>query len=231
MNRTSHSAYLRDGSIRDADALIALDSVAAIDPGRAMQICEWLARGGVQVAEQNGKAAGYLVIHHHFFGAAFIEMLMVAHAQRGQGIGTALLRHTIARHGGSKLFTSTNASNIGMQRLLAANGFIDSGIVHGLDEAIRNSSTASRKTDQHLQNAQKKPTHCCAGFLIHHSGRDRGFEPPPPPPGIVADGAILLICEGFRPPIRLQKTQVAMNAIKQLRVDRVQSVEGTAADT
>ncbi len=134
MSRTSHSAHLRDGSIQDADALIALDSVAAIDPGRAMQIGDWLARGGVQVAEQNGKVVGYLVIHHHFFCEAFVEMLMVAHAQRGQGIGTALLRQAIALHGRRKLFTSTNASNIGMQRLLAASGFIDSGIVHGLDE-------------------------------------------------------------------------------------------------
>ncbi len=43
-----------------------------------MQIGDRRARGGVQVAKQNGKAAGYLVIHHHFFGAAFIEMLRVA---------------------------------------------------------------------------------------------------------------------------------------------------------
>lgn len=134
MNRTSSSPHLRDGIPQDADALIALDSVAAIDPSRAMQIGDWLARSGVQVAEQNGKVVGYLVIHHHFFGEAFIEMLMVAHAQRGQGIGTALLLQAIAMHGRRKLFTSTNASNIGMQRLLAASGFIDSGIVHGLDE-------------------------------------------------------------------------------------------------
>ncbi|MBS9726849.1 GNAT family N-acetyltransferase, partial [Stutzerimonas stutzeri] len=76
----------------------------------------------------------YLVIHHHFFGEAFIEMLMVAHAQRRRGIGAALLRHASALQGQRKLFASTNASNAGMQRLLAASGFIGSGIVHGLDE-------------------------------------------------------------------------------------------------
>ncbi len=42
------------------------------------------------------------------------------------------LRHAIAEQ--RKLFTSTNASNIAMQRLLVASGFIDSGIVHGLDD-------------------------------------------------------------------------------------------------
>lgn len=40
----------------------------------------------------------------------------------------------IAQRGQRKLFTSTNASNFAMQRLLVASGFIDSGIVHGLDE-------------------------------------------------------------------------------------------------
>jgi len=61
-------------------------------------------------------------------------MLMVAREQRNQGVGAALLRHAIALQGQGKLFASTNASNTGMQRLLAASGFIDSGIVHGLDE-------------------------------------------------------------------------------------------------
>ncbi len=45
-----------------------------------------------------------------------------------------LLRHAIAQRGQRKLFTSTNASNIAMQRLLVASSFIDSGIVHGLDD-------------------------------------------------------------------------------------------------
>ncbi|WP_142806439.1 GNAT family N-acetyltransferase [Stenotrophomonas maltophilia] len=134
MSRTSRFPHLRDGSSQDAGALIALDSVAAIDPGRIMQIGDWLAHGGVQVAEQDGKVVGYLVTHQHFFGEAFIEMLMVARERRSQGIGAILLRHAIARRGGGKLFTSTNASNIGMQRLLTTHGFVGSGIVHGLDE-------------------------------------------------------------------------------------------------
>lgn len=126
---------IRDAAPTDIAALIALDSVAGDDPRRTWQITRWLAAGGVHVAERNEAAFGYMVIHHHFFGEAFIEMLMVAPAQRGQGIGGALLRHAIALHGHGKLFTSTNASNVGMQRLLHAIGFIDSGIVHGLDES------------------------------------------------------------------------------------------------
>ncbi|WP_249335758.1 hypothetical protein [Stenotrophomonas maltophilia] len=47
MNRTSSSPHLRDGIPQDADALIALDSVAATDPRRIMQIADWLAHGVV----------------------------------------------------------------------------------------------------------------------------------------------------------------------------------------
>lgn len=126
--------HIREAMPADVPALIALDSVAAHEPRRARQISDWQASGGMHVAERAGQLAGYLVIHHHFFGEAFVEMLMVARGQRNQGVGAALLRHAIALQGQGKLFTSTNASNTGMQRLLAASGFIDSGIVHGLDE-------------------------------------------------------------------------------------------------
>jgi len=50
ISRTSRSPCLRNGSPQDADALIALDSVAAIDPEGIMQIGNWLAHGGVYVA-------------------------------------------------------------------------------------------------------------------------------------------------------------------------------------
>ncbi|KDE91071.1 MULTISPECIES: GNAT family N-acetyltransferase [Stenotrophomonas] len=131
---SSTMLHIREAMPADVSALIALDSVAVHDPQRARQISDWQARGGMHVAEWAGQLAGYLVIHHHFFGEAFVEMLMVAREQRSQGVGAALLRHAIALHGHGRLFTSTNASNTGMQRLLAASGFIDSGIVHGLDE-------------------------------------------------------------------------------------------------
>lgn len=131
----STALRVRDAMPTDAPALIALDSVAMIDPQRATQIGLWLAQDIVQIAEGSGEIVGYMVIHHHFFGEAFVEMLMVAREKRSQGIGASLLRHAIAQHRSGKLFTSTNASNIGMQRLLAANGFVGSGIVDGLDES------------------------------------------------------------------------------------------------
>ena len=125
---------IREAECTDLPALIALDSVAAHDPRRAVQIGQWLADGHMHVAELDGTLAGYRVQHRHFFGEAFIEMLMVAAPLRGHGVGRALLLHATSRSAGARLFTSTNQSNTNMQRLLAAAGFVQCGIVHGLDE-------------------------------------------------------------------------------------------------
>lgn len=125
---------IRAASGSDLQALVALDSIAATDPQRARQIAGWLAEGAVWVAEHDGELAGYLALHAQFFGEAFIAMLMVAAPRRGHGVGTALLAHAAACSAGAKLFTSCNHSNAAMQRLLAATGFQQCGIVHGLDE-------------------------------------------------------------------------------------------------
>ncbi|MBH1432740.1 hypothetical protein I5U42_15665 [Stenotrophomonas maltophilia] len=42
--------------------------------------------------------------------------------------------HAIALRGHGRRFTSPHAPNTGLQRLLAAPGFIDRSTVHGLDE-------------------------------------------------------------------------------------------------
>jgi len=134
MNVRARAVRIRAAVCTDLPALIALDSVAADDRRRAVQIGQWLADGHMHVAELDDTLAGYRVQHRHFFGEAFIEMLMVAAPLRGHGVGSALLLHATSCSAGARLFTSTNQSNANMQRLLAAAGFQQCGIVHGLDE-------------------------------------------------------------------------------------------------
>ncbi|WP_447945383.1 N-acetyltransferase family protein [Stenotrophomonas indicatrix] len=134
MNVRAPAVRIRAAVCTDLPALIALDSVAADDPRRAVQIGQWLADGHMHVAELDDTLAGYRVQHRHFFGEAFIEMLMVAAPLRGHGVGSAMLLHATSCSAGARLFTSTNQSNANMQRLLAAAGFHQCGIVHGLDE-------------------------------------------------------------------------------------------------
>ncbi|MDH1987964.1 GNAT family N-acetyltransferase, partial [Pseudomonas sp. GD03689] len=119
---------------QDLTALIAIDSVAHREPYRAEQIADWLGQYRCLVAEVQGSVAAYAVMHQHFFGCAFIEMLMVGQGHRRSGLGAALLARIQADCTGQKLFTSTNRSNGPMRRLLERRGFVESGVVEHLDE-------------------------------------------------------------------------------------------------
>jgi GNAT superfamily N-acetyltransferase len=86
------------------------------------------------LTEKDGKIMGYGVLNYHFFGCGFIEMLMVGEHYRRHGIGLALLNGLKSKCLHPKLFTSTNRSNLPMQRLLRTSGFIESGQIENLDE-------------------------------------------------------------------------------------------------
>ena len=53
---------------------------------------------------------------------------------RRKGIGTKLIKTYELLILNGKVFTSTNASNKAMQKLLKLNNYLESGIIHNLDE-------------------------------------------------------------------------------------------------
>lgn len=114
--------------------LCAIDSVAAADPKRCADIAGWIEDGCCHLVEIDGAVAAYGVLAHHFFGNAFIEMVMVDASHRRRGFGAALIAHFQAMCAGLKLFSSTNMSNRPMQSLLVAAGFRPSGYIDNLDE-------------------------------------------------------------------------------------------------
>ncbi|HGA3040704.1 TPA: N-acetyltransferase family protein [Serratia marcescens] len=118
----------------DAAALIALDSAAEDEPQRAAQIRAWCGQGICYLAEEHGMAMGYGVLHYHFFGCGFIEMLMVGERYRRRGVGLVLIAALKSHCRHPKLFTSTNRSNLPMQRLLLNAGFVASGQIDNLDD-------------------------------------------------------------------------------------------------
>lgn len=125
---------IRQAALDDVSALVALDTYAAEDMTRARSIANWVAAGQCLCAERDGRPLGYAVLHHHFFGQPMLELVTVAPAQRRTGIGQALIEHVLDTSTGSRLWTSTNRSNLAMQNLLEKLGFQRSGIVEGLDE-------------------------------------------------------------------------------------------------
>ncbi|RUT67396.1 GNAT family N-acetyltransferase [Morganella morganii] len=119
---------------QDLAPLIAFDSIAAQEPQRREAIRGWIEQKVCFVARREGRITGYGVLHYHFFGCGFIELLMVDPALRGQGIGSTLLTALQQQCRTEKLFTSVNTSNTGMQALLLRQGFVLSGQVDNLDD-------------------------------------------------------------------------------------------------
>ncbi|MTB67578.1 GNAT family N-acetyltransferase [Providencia sp. wls1943] len=125
---------IRLATLQDIAALLNIDTYIMVDSIRRQQIQDWVMSQSCYLAEEKGEVLGYGVLNYHFFGCGFIEMLMVAERFRHRGIGLALLKalQEICHH--PKLFTSTNQSNLLMQKLLLKSGFIPSGQIDNLDD-------------------------------------------------------------------------------------------------
>ncbi|MEY1090346.1 GNAT family N-acetyltransferase [Morganella morganii] len=91
MTNNRSAGEISPATEQDLAALIALDSIAVQEPQRCEAIRLWIEQEICFVLRGEGKIAGYGVLHYHFFGCGFIELLMVEPALRGQGVGSALL--------------------------------------------------------------------------------------------------------------------------------------------
>lgn len=125
---------MRIATIADAPAIIAFDDVAASEPARVQFIHDQISSSACYVAAIDAQVVAYVVLNYKFYDNGWIEMLYVHPRFRRQGIGSALIRHSIDECRTPKLFTSTNQSNFPMQRLLATLEFERSGFIENLDE-------------------------------------------------------------------------------------------------
>ncbi len=124
---------IRPATTNDYQALCVIDSVAEASPERRDQIYNWLESARCYVAQVDGQVAAYGVLTSHFFGHSFVEMVMVSQKFRRQGLGAAIIEYLRSVASGSKLFSSTNMSNVPMQMLFAKLGFKQSGHIDNLD--------------------------------------------------------------------------------------------------
>ncbi|MFJ7971093.1 GNAT family N-acetyltransferase [Psychrobacillus sp. NPDC096389] len=86
------------------------------------------------VVKENNFIVGFLIFHTNFFEHAFISLLIVSPKERRKGHATSLIQYFISILPTYKIFSSTNQSNIRMQKVFSANGFIRSGIIENLDD-------------------------------------------------------------------------------------------------
>ena len=125
---------IRRANESDVEAVCLLDPCARRENQRREFITRWVAAGACVVAVAEDEVIGYGVLNYTFYHNGCIEMLYVHSNHRRRGTATALLRYLESLCETSKLFISTNLSNLAMQSLLAKLEYVLSGIIHNLDE-------------------------------------------------------------------------------------------------
>lgn len=124
---------IRQASVSDRDAIVAVDQVARAEARRVRFIDRILESATCLVAERDGHVVAYAALEYTFYEQGFVSILYVTEPERRQGIGRALMQALASRCDTEKLFTSTNQSNRPMQHLLDTLGYLESGVIHNLD--------------------------------------------------------------------------------------------------
>jgi GNAT superfamily N-acetyltransferase len=86
-----------------------------------------VALGNVLVAAEQAFVVGFVAWNDEFFSLPFVWLVVVTPERRRNGIAARLFAAVEERCAGRRLFSSTNASNAAMHRLLAQRGYRRSG--------------------------------------------------------------------------------------------------------
>ena len=125
-------AELRAAQAEDVSAIVAIDPVGL---GRLEEIQALVRDHACLVAAERGEIVGFLALKPgHFYKRDFIDLLFAAPRRRRQGVGRALMRAALRNASTSRVFVSTNDSNMPMRELLRSEGWAPSGVLSGLDE-------------------------------------------------------------------------------------------------
>lgn len=120
--------------IEELGSIVNIDKEVIGNTSRRGYIEESIKLNQCLVAKEDDVIIGFLIYDTSFFGCTFISLLIVSPSKRRKGYATLLLDGLMGIAPTKKVFSSTNQSNISMQKVFDRNGFIESGIVNNLDD-------------------------------------------------------------------------------------------------
>lgn len=120
--------------LNNLDEIVKIDEEVIGSNSRHEYIRKAIEEERCIVANEKNLIVGFLIYDTHFFGCSFISLIIVRLAGRRKGYATSLIDYFITLSPTNKIFSSTNRSNLGMQEVFKANGFIQSGFIENLDE-------------------------------------------------------------------------------------------------
>jgi GNAT superfamily N-acetyltransferase len=121
----------------DYSDICAIDAAEVGDYRRSDTITRAILNRECLVARRGADRLGFAVVNRAFFGQFFIEEIVVHPDARRRGVGRAIMQYAERTCPQSRLFTSTPESNIPMQRVCAALGYVRSGYIDNVHEGER----------------------------------------------------------------------------------------------
>lgn len=123
-----------EASNDDLEKLVQIDSEVIGNTSRRNYIEKSIEFGKCIVVKENDVIVGFLIYDVNFFECAFISLIIVSPSSRRKGYASLLMDYMVGSSPTIKVFSSTNRSNINMQKVFEINGFIESGMVENIDE-------------------------------------------------------------------------------------------------
>ncbi len=129
---------LRKATIKDILVVVEfdynLDQVEHIKLKREEKITKAILNNQCFIILENNLSVGFVIFDYRFFDQGWIELIIIGDAYRGKGIGEQAIDLICKKSKTDKVFTSTNRSNMPMQKVLTKSGFSFAGKLIGLDE-------------------------------------------------------------------------------------------------
>ena len=129
---------LRRAVDQDRDLVVRfdyrLDQVEHVELKREEKITKAIQANECFIILADNVAIGFAIFDYRFFDLGWIELIVIEEEFRNQGAGVQAIHLLVKQSKTKKIFTSTNRSNIVMQKALAKANFLESGELTGLDE-------------------------------------------------------------------------------------------------
>jgi ribosomal protein S18 acetylase RimI-like enzyme len=121
-------------NIEDLDKIVHIESEVIGNTSRRNYIENAIELERCIIAKEEDDIVGFLIYDTNFFECSFITLIIVSPSKRRKGYASLLMDNMMSTSPTMKVFSSTNRSNISMQKVFDTNGFIQSGIVENLDD-------------------------------------------------------------------------------------------------
>jgi GNAT superfamily N-acetyltransferase len=128
------SIIVRPAADTDIEQIVRVHWPLEIKLSRRVSLQNAVGQGECFVTLDDGILVGYGIMNHRFFDCGFVSLVYVDPAHRRRGVASRLFDEFESRCRSSRIFTSTNLSNLPMHGFLASRCYTLSGVVQDIDE-------------------------------------------------------------------------------------------------